>query len=115
MAYEQIGEFSKAIAEFERGGIKGAYLGHAYAVAGMADEARKDRIEQLIFLNVDPVITMKDFGTQYTNQNTYDGIIFSENIITQGVTAVKKVILVLRVLAIGCAVEWLLLALFTEE
>jgi Tfp pilus assembly protein PilF len=41
MAYEQIGEFSKAIAEFERGGIKGWYLGHVYALAGMADEARK--------------------------------------------------------------------------
>ena len=47
MAYEQIGEFSKAIAEFETviqfhedsGNLY--YLGHAYAVAGMADEARK--------------------------------------------------------------------------
>jgi len=37
--YEQTGEFSKAIAEFERGGIKGAYLGHVYALAGMEDEA----------------------------------------------------------------------------
>ena len=45
MAYEQIGEFSKAIAEFETavqfqsGNLY--YLGHAYALAGMADEARE--------------------------------------------------------------------------
>ena len=45
--YEQTGEFSKAIAEFEtvlqlrNNSQTLAYLGHAYAVAGKGDEARK--------------------------------------------------------------------------
>ena len=72
--YEQTGEFSEAIAELETAlklndsSANLAYLGHAYAVAGMADEARK------VLEKLKKRLERGDHVTSYTMALMYTGL-----------------------------------------